>query len=152
MTPLKHYQTQAKKPRVETSSEHKQEWSMLIFLMIQQYQKVTMFLVKSWVIPVNNKPRLLGVFLHGRLTFNRHMKKINNLSSILCTIKATLPLSVLYMWCLARFGTICTIYKVKNILGGVLLLKVTLPYGCFSRILNWTNGTKSRNASHILND
>ena len=33
--------TSQKKPRVETSSEHKQEWSMLIFLMIQKYQKVT---------------------------------------------------------------------------------------------------------------
>ena len=29
------------------------------------------------------------------------------------------------------------------------LLKVTLLHGCFSRILNCTNGTKSRNASHL---
>ena len=31
-----------------------------------------------------------------------------------------------------------------------ILLKVTLLQGCFSRFLNWINGTKSRNASHIL--
>ena len=31
----------------------------------------------------------------------------------------------------------------------IILLKLTLVYGCFSRFLNCTNGTKSRNASHI---
>ena len=49
--------------------------------------------------------------------------------------------------------------KRENIHGGVLLLvklqatllKVTLLIGCFSRFLNCTNGTKSRNASHIKN-
>ena len=53
--------------------------------------------------------------------------------------------------------------SVKNTHGGVLLLvklqakslqlyllKVTLLHGCFSRFLNLTNGTKSRNASQIL--
>ena len=50
--------------------------------------------------------------------------------------------------------------NVKNTHGGVLLsvklqapatlLKVTLLHGHFSRFLNCTNGTKSRNASHIL--
>ena len=30
------------------------------------------------------------------------------------------------------------------------LLKVTLLHRCFSRFLNYTNGTKSRNASHIV--
>ena len=29
------------------------------------------------------------------------------------------------------------------------LLKLTLLHGCFSRLLNCTNGTKSRNAPHI---
>ena len=29
------------------------------------------------------------------------------------------------------------------------LLKLTLFHGCFSRSLNFTNGAKSRNASHI---
>ena len=44
---------------------------------------------------------------------------------------------------------------VKNTHGGVLLLvaatllKVPLLHGCFSRFLNCTNGTKSRNASLI---
>ena len=39
-------------------------------------------------------------------------------------------------------------YKnVKNPHGGAL--KVTLLYGCFSRFLNCTNGTKSRRTSHI---
>ena len=42
--------------------------------------------------------------------------------------------------------------NVKNIHRGVLLLalKVTLLNGCFSRFLNCTNDTKSRNASHII--
>ena len=66
------------------------------------------------------------------------------------------------MWCVARFGTFCTNLKnVKNIHGGVLifskvaglkpatLLKLTLLHGCVSRFLNYTNGTKSRNASHL---
>ena len=65
------------------------------------------------------------------------------------------------MWCVARFDTICTIYKnVKNTHGGVLLLvkfqanpasllKVTLFYACFSRFLNCTNCPKSCNGSHI---
>ena len=43
------------------------------------------------------------------------------------------------MRCFARFGTICTIKKnVKNTLAWV-----------FSRFLNCTNSTKSRNASQI---
>ena len=29
------------------------------------------------------------------------------------------------------------------------LLKVTALHGCFSSFLNYTNGTKSRNASHL---
>ena len=51
--------------------------------------------------------------------------------------------------------------NVKNTHAGVLisvkvaglkpatLLKLTLLHGCFSRFLNCTNGTKSRNAPHI---
>ena len=30
------------------------------------------------------------------------------------------------------------------------LLKVTPLHGCFSRILNYTNGTKSHNISHLI--
>ena len=33
----------------------------------------------------------------------------------------------------------------------ITLLKLTLLHGCFSRFLNCTNGTKSRNAPHISN-
>ena len=42
--------------------------------------------------------------------------------------------------------------NVKNTHGGVLLLvlKVTLLHGCFSRFLNCTNGTKLRKASHMI--
>ena len=32
---------------------------------------------------------------------------------------------------------------------GVTFTKVTLLHGCFSRFLKCTNGTKSRNASHM---
>ena len=32
----------------------------------------------------------------------------------------------------------------------VARLKVTLLHGCFSRCLNCTSGTKSRNASHVF--
>ena len=43
--------------------------------------------------------------------------------------------------------------NVKNTHGGVLILilKLTLFHGCFSRFLNRTNRTKSRNASHMKN-
>ena len=32
------------------------------------------------------------------------------------------------------------------------LLKLTLLHGCFSRCLNFPNGTKSRKVSHVLTD
>ena len=44
---------------------------------------------------------------------------------------------------------------MKNTHGGVLnliLLKLTLLHGCFPRFSNCTNGSKSRNASHICFD
>ena len=37
--------------------------------------------------------------------------------------------------------------NVKNTQNGVI---VTLLHECFSRFLNCTNGTKSRNASHMM--
>ena len=42
--------------------------------------------------------------------------------------------------------------NVKNTHGRVLLLvlKVTHLHGCFSRFLNFTNGTKPRHVSHLL--
>ena len=41
--------------------------------------------------------------------------------------------------------------NMKNTHGRVLtLLKVTLLHGCFSRFVNCTNCTKSRNVSHML--
>ena len=50
--------------------------------------------------------------------------------------------------------------SVKNTHGGVLILvcrlkpttlpKLTLFHGCFSRFLNGTNGTKTRNAPRII--
>ena len=79
---------------------------------------------------------------------------------------------LIYMRRFARFSTICTIYNswkqpwrnvainsktVKNAHGGLfpfrkvagrLKLKLTLLHGCFSRFLNFTNGTKLRKASH----
>ena len=51
------------------------------------------------------------------------------------------------MWCVAQFGTICTILKTWK--HPATLLKLTHFHGCFSRFLNCTNGTKSRNASHM---
>ena len=65
------------------------------------------------------------------------------------------------MWCVARLGTIYTTYKTWkhpwrsvdfSIVAGfkpATLLKLTLFHGCFSRFLNCTNGTKSRNAPHL---
>ena len=45
------------------------------------------------------------------------------------------------------------LYDLKNVKntheGVLLLLKVALLHGCFSRFLNCTNGTKSRNAPHM---
>ena len=44
------------------------------------------------------------------------------------------PMKILYIWCIARFGTICTIFKnVKNTHGRLLILvKLQLFHGCFS--------------------
>ena len=63
----------------------------------------------------------------------------------------------IYKWRFAPFGTICKILKTwKTPLEecyfwySCRLLKVTLHHGCFSRFLNCTNGTKSRNASHMM--
>ena len=47
----------------------------------------------------------------------------------------------------ARFGTICTIHKnVKNNHGGVLPCNFnrTLRCGCFLRLLNYANNSKTR--------
>ena len=38
------------------------------------------------------------------------------------------------------------IFRLKH----ATLLKVTLPYGCLSRLLNCTHGAKSRNAIQII--
>ena len=60
---------------------------------------------------------------------------------------------------LVQFGTICTILKSEKHQSRSVtfskvavfnLQKVTLVHGCFSRFLNCTNGTKSRNASQIF--
>ena len=65
------------------------------------------------------------------------------------------------LWCVVRFGTICTIKKCEkhswrsvnssNVAGfkHATLLELTLLHGCFSRFLNCANGTKSRDASHL---
>ena len=37
----------------------------------------------------------------------------------------------------------------SKVAGYSTLLKVTLPHGCFSYILNCTNDTKSRKAQHV---
>ena len=52
------------------------------------------------------------------------------------------------MFCVIWYH-LCNLKNVKNTHGGVLLLKVTLLRVCFSRFLNCTNGTKSRNAGHV---
>ena len=62
------------------------------------------------------------------------------------------PLFIPCMWGFVRFGTICTILKVKstNECEPGTLLKVTLLHGCFAGFLNCRNGTKSCKVSHIL--
>ena len=37
----------------------------------------------------------------------------------------------------------------RGYIKSAILLKLTLFHGCFSRFLNCTNGTKSRNAPHL---
>ena len=55
------------------------------------------------------------------------------------------------MWCVAWFGTICTIEKkLKNTHGGVFKTSFKLLHGWFSRLLNCRNGTKSRKTSPSL--
>ena len=56
-------------------------------------------------------------------------------------------------WCyksqyVMRCAIWCHLYNLKNVKPATLL-KLTLLYGCFSRFLNCTNSTKSRNASHM---
>ena len=70
-------------------------------------------------------------------------------------------LKLLYVIRCAIWDHLYNLKNVKSTHGGVLilvkvaglkpptLLKLTLLPGCFSRFLNCTNGTKSRNASHI---
>ena len=49
-----------------------------------------------------------------------------------------------------RFLTELLICDVlRDLVPFVPFKKLTLLHGCFSRFLNWTNGTKSRNAPHI---
>ena len=64
----------------------------------------------------------------------------------------------LYVMFCAIWYHLYNLKNVKNTYGGVLLLvklqakillEVTLLHGCFSRFLICTNGTKSRNISHI---
>ena len=55
----------------------------------------------------------------------------------------------IYVMCCAIWYHLYNFKNVKNTHGGVLL-KVTHLHGCFSRILNCTNGAKSRKASHTL--
>ena len=57
-------------------------------------------------------------------------------------VKIDLTQQTSYMWCAAQFGSV----NFSKVAG----LKLTLLHGCFSRFLNCTNGTKLRNASHIL--
>ena len=70
-------------------------------------------------------------------------------------------LNTQHMWYVARaiWYHLYNLKEVKNTHGGVLRkpeklkpatsLKVTFFPWCFSRFLNYTNGTKSRNTSHI---
>ena len=56
------------------------------------------------------------------------------------------------IWCAARFGIICTIQKTwKTPMEECCFIKVTstVLFECFSRFLNFTNGTKSRKTSPI---
>ena len=69
---------------------------------------------------------------------------------------------MVYMWCVAQFGTILQFKKrekhpwrnvdFRKVAGfkPATLLKLSLLHGCFSGFLNCTNGTKLRNASHII--
>ena len=57
----------------------------------------------------------------------------------------------------ARFSTFCSLKHAKNTCGEVIVLsfslqlhEITLLHGSFSRFLNCTNGTKSRRATHLL--
>ena len=76
--------------------------------------------------------------------------------SNLCDSTSSLPIITemgkyeIYFWWIARFVIICTIQKKWKTSYPATLLKVTHLHGCISRFLNCTNGTKSRNASHML--
>ena len=96
-------------------------------------------------------------YLQPTLCF-RTIKQILNFSSFkyLC-VRLFLRANhvCLYQLCLMFCSIWYHLYNVKNVKsthrGVLLLVKVTLLRGCFSRFLNCTNGTKSRNASHMRN-
>ena len=59
-------------------------------------------------------------------------------------------------WRSVTFGKLAGCKLKVTLLHGCLkpatFLKVTILHGCFSRFLNCTNGTKSRNASQLSSD
>ena len=55
-----------------------------------------------------------------------------------------IKLRVISSWCVARFGSICAIWKREN------FAKSKLLHGCFSRVLNFKNAAKSHKASTLL--
>ena len=100
--------------------------------------------------------RFSGVFRWnkiGTLTRNGLLRSTLNIY-----LASTLKISIIEFWvssdiCDALHDLLpfVQLKNVKNTHGGVLiLLKLTLLHGCFSHFFNCTNGTKSRNASHML--
>ena len=78
---------------------------------------------------------------------------INHRESFM-TRKFSVVNSLLHAMCCTIWYHLHNLKNVKNTHGGVLilpatLLNLTLLHECFSRFLNCTNGTKSRNASQI---
>ena len=61
-----------------------------------------------------------------------------------------LSITISYVVCSAIWYHLYNLKNVKNTNGRVNFSKLKLVHGCFSRFLNFANGTKSRNASHIF--
>ena len=100
---------------------------------------ITKFLIFCWFYTINS-----SFLLHFCIVLPNERHDFNWKTFI---SESIIVFAVLHPWCFSPFDTICTILKTcKGPMGSFS----TLLHECFSRFLNYTNGTKSRKVSHFL--
>ena len=80
----------------------------------------------------------------GSVTVRDLSRKVNHLRKVICDALRDLVPFVQFKECEKHPWRSVNVSKVAK-----TLRKLTLLHGCFSRFLNCTNGTKSRNAPHF---